>query len=197
MIDPYKLKARAYQCACEHGFHETEHYDSFYLALIMSEIGEAINADRHNKHADLAKFKTIMRQPLSTNPTFCDVPLTKKFKFWDSFNELIKDTVEDELADIAIRILDLAGSADYDVYSYFRNLGNIDFTSIKELPFIDFCYEMFSILADDEIFTDDKMNEAMDLLCLYCRSNGIDIITHIYLKMKYNEMRPKLNGKKY
>lgn len=197
MIDSEKLKARAYQCACRHGFHETEHYDSFYLALIMSEIGEAINADRHGKHADLVKFKTIRRQPLSTNPTFCNVALTKKFKFWDSFDELIKDTVEDELADIAIRILDLAGLDDYGVYNYFEILGVIDFKSIKELPFVDFCYKMFSILSNDENFTDDKMKEAMDLLCLYCRSNEIDIITHIDLKMKYNEMRPKLNGKKY
>lgn len=197
MIDPYKLKARAYQCACEHGFHETEHFDSFYLALIMSEIGEAINADRHNKHADLAKFKTIMRQPLSTNPTFCDVPLTKKFKFWDSFDELIKDTVEDELADIAIRILDLAGLRDYDVSCYFRTHDSVVSYNITELSFADYCFNMFGALSDFEKDTESKLIDAIDLLCLYCRSNEIDIITHIDLKMKYNEMRPKLNGKKY
>ena len=197
MIDSEKLKARAYQCACKHGFHETEHYDSFYLALIMSEIGEAINSDRHGIHADLVKFKTIMRQPLSTNPTFCNVALTKKFKFRDSFDELIKDTVEDELADIAIRILDLAGLRDYDVSCYFRTLDSVGSHIITSLSFADYCFNMFGALSNFEKDTEGKLIDAMDLLCLYCSDEGINIITHIDLKMKYNEMRPKLNGKKY
>ena len=41
-----ELRDRAYQCAKAHGFHDKEHHDSHWLALIMSEVGEAINADR-------------------------------------------------------------------------------------------------------------------------------------------------------
>ena len=40
------LKDRAYKWAVEHGFHEKEMSDAFWLGLVMSEAGEAINADR-------------------------------------------------------------------------------------------------------------------------------------------------------
>ena len=47
------LKDRAYKTAVEHGFHEEEKSDAFYLGLVMSEAGEAINADRKGRHADI------------------------------------------------------------------------------------------------------------------------------------------------
>ena len=51
------LKDRAYKCAVEHGFHEEEKSDAFYLGLVMSEAGEAINADRKGRHADIKGFE--------------------------------------------------------------------------------------------------------------------------------------------
>ena len=38
------LKERAYKTAVEHGFHEEEKSDAYWLGLVMSEMGEAINA---------------------------------------------------------------------------------------------------------------------------------------------------------
>ena len=51
------LKDRAYKTAVEHGFHEEEKSDAFYLGLVMSEAGEAINADRKGRHADIKGFE--------------------------------------------------------------------------------------------------------------------------------------------
>ena len=47
-----ELKERAYKTAVEHGFHEEEKPDAYWLGLVMSEVGEAINADRKGRHAD-------------------------------------------------------------------------------------------------------------------------------------------------
>ena len=41
-----ELKDRAYKIAKEHGWHEQELSDETYLMLIITEIAEAVNADR-------------------------------------------------------------------------------------------------------------------------------------------------------
>ena len=51
------LKDRAYKTAVAHGFHEEERPDAFWLGLVMSEMGEAINADQKGMHADLESFE--------------------------------------------------------------------------------------------------------------------------------------------
>ena len=91
------LKERAYKWAVEHGFHEEEKPDAYWLGLVMSEAGEAINADRKGLHADTKKFEV-------------DLAI---FPFDFSFEKQIKDSVEDEIADIVIRLLDFAGMKGY------------------------------------------------------------------------------------
>ena len=189
------LRDRAYKCACEHGFHEVEQYDSFYLALIMSEIGEAINADRHNKHADLPKYvRTWIKFHEESN--FWRLNAKQK-KTWIKklFVGVIKDTVEDELADIAIRILDLAGLREYDItVNADIELAAADHANIL---FMQFCYTMFNTLSNDDQETEEKLKYAMLFLQCYCVNNNINLGKHIDLKMMYNEMRPRLNGKEY
>ncbi len=48
---------RAYKIACEHGFHDKELSISHFMMLVVSEIGEMVEADRKNRHADLSRFK--------------------------------------------------------------------------------------------------------------------------------------------
>ena len=81
------LRDRAYQCACEHGFHETEHSDAHWLMLIVSEMAEAVDADRKGKKANIDAFERLYSGSDS--------------KF--GYEKLIKGSVEEELADIVIR----------------------------------------------------------------------------------------------
>ena len=92
------LKERAYKTAVEHGFHEDVKPDAFYLGLVMSEAGEAINADRKGWHGDAVLFDDDEKD---------GVPFAENFK------KHIKDSVEDELADFIIRLLDFAGMKGY------------------------------------------------------------------------------------
>ena len=55
------LKDRAYKTAVEQGFHEDVKPDAFYLGLVMSEAGEAINADRKGLHADARDSRRTRR----------------------------------------------------------------------------------------------------------------------------------------
>ena len=81
------LRDRAYQCACEHGFHETEHSDAHWLMLIVSEMAEAVDADRKGKKANIDAFERLYSGSDS--------------KF--GYEKLIKGSVEEELSDIVIR----------------------------------------------------------------------------------------------
>lgn len=64
------LKERAYQTAVAHGFHEKEMTDAYYLGLVMSEMGEAINADQKGMHADMESFEEHMANGYSFNDAF-------------------------------------------------------------------------------------------------------------------------------
>lgn len=71
-----------------------------HIALIHSEASEALEADRKNRHADLISMQEQM-QAHGFRP--------------EDFQRFIKDTVEDEIADTIIRLLDLCGMLDIDI----------------------------------------------------------------------------------
>jgi len=68
------------------------------LMLIVSEISEAMEADRINKRADWTYDGPPIIQPEQLDDE----------KFKELFESWVKNTLEDELADAAIRIFDLA-----------------------------------------------------------------------------------------
>lgn len=70
------------------------------IALIHSEVSEALEADRKNRHADLISMQEQMH--------------AHGFRAED-FQRHIKDTVEDEIADTIIRLLDLCGMLGIDI----------------------------------------------------------------------------------
>lgn len=103
-----QLRDEAYQNSVEHGFHDSDRQVSETkvglhaliaqrLALIHSEISEALEADRKERGANLEAFDSSADS------------------FSEKFKAHIKDSFEDELADAVIRILDLCGWMDIDI----------------------------------------------------------------------------------
>ena len=108
---------RAYKIACEHGFHDNELSNEHCLCLVISELMEAVEADRKNRHFDKEKYKI-------GEYAECQGWLTNEEKFINVFNRYIKDTVEDELSDAVIRLLDLAGLRGIDLSLAMKDLNN-------------------------------------------------------------------------
>lgn len=125
-----KLRDEIHENAKNKGFWDNPRETGTLLMLCVSELSEAMEADRKDTYADLEAFKSC---------AMADDVLSEDFGIYleSSFEKLIKDTFEDELADTIIRILDL------------------------------------------------------------CGAKGIDIEKHIELKMKYNQTRERMHGKKY
>ena len=89
-----ELGRRAFETAKAKGFHDEPIDIPRALMLTVSELAEALEADRKNKRADLSAF--FDKEP-------CEI-----FPFREKFEVHVKDTFEDELADATIRLLDLS-----------------------------------------------------------------------------------------
>jgi NTP pyrophosphatase (non-canonical NTP hydrolase) len=90
------------------GFFEDEKNIGEMLCLVHSEVSEALECDR--------KGKSFIRldYPVSNLQVFNDSV------FKDQFELDVKDTFEDELADIMIRVMDLAAFKGIDLESHIH-----------------------------------------------------------------------------
>ena len=79
------------------------------IAYIHSELSEAVQAARGNRECELDFFKASMHVTPGSNPEETNNLWKKRFE------EYIKGTFEDELADALIRILSLCGLLDIDI----------------------------------------------------------------------------------
>ena len=189
-MDLNKLKDEAYSIAKANGWHDEEHSDEHFLMLIITEVAEAVQADRDNRHADVAKFKKWQGNSLPLS----EETRTRRFK--EDFEAYIKNTVEDELADVVIRCLDLAGLREFDLKEVATLVGELE--SLEEgTGFTDFCYALSVISTCDDL-TEEKVIEIIAVVLKYCELTGIDISFFIQTKMNYNRLRGYHHGgKKY
>ncbi len=184
------LRERAYKNACEHGFHDKELSDEHWFCLIISELMEAVEADRNGKRADKEYFQKMI--------CFSEC---NEIKWCKCFEVLIKDSVEDELSDAVIRLLDFAGLRNVDIAGFTKDemyeaeeacngeLFTESIYAISTIP-MRYYYE-YGVSVDCQI-----RNMVLGVFGL-AKHLGIDLLWHVETKMKYNEMRPMLHGKKY
>ena len=185
-----ELKDRAYKTAKAHGWHDKELSDETYLMLIITEIAEAVNADRAGKHAFRDKFEASL------------TPDDDGEMFSMLYEQYIKNTVEDELADVVIRCLDLAGLHGWDLQ---HTLDEMKGTSDMDVIIGDEAFVETAFYTCDEFFgcySNSSAKKAVGGLLVsvaeYCNYKGIDLWWHVEQKMRYNELRPyKHGGKAY
>jgi NTP pyrophosphatase (non-canonical NTP hydrolase) len=107
----YDDEANAFAKACNLDIDAETLKHAFFaqkIALIHSELSEALEANRVGKKADMVSLNNAVFELLEEN-SYGDT------EFATLFQTHIKDTVEDELADAIIRILDLCGSTRIDI----------------------------------------------------------------------------------
>lgn len=120
-----ELCEKAHSAAVAKGWYERNRELPEFLMLIVSELSEAMEADRKGDWAEPKDAEWYLAKDLTDA------------KVRGGFEMSVKDMVQDELADTFIRLADL------------------------------------------------------------CGHYGIDIESYILAKMRYNETRPQMHGKKY
>ena len=86
-----KLAEEAHENAVKHGFWETKVSNEHCLMLVITEIAEMVEAHRVNRKANTTAYNEMPNKQIG-------------------FERFIKDTMEDEMADIVIRLGDIAGA---------------------------------------------------------------------------------------
>lgn len=173
------------------GFWDELHSVGHYLMLAFGELHEAIEADRIGRWAKLTPEQIEELRGL------------EGAAYAQAFLRLVKDAVEDELADAVIRLLDLLWFMMVDgalsEKEVETDLGVSAFYIAGEMTLAD---ALWPILQEACCHCDMYAHRTAILysiksLELLCNRLGIDLMTHIELKLKYNATRPAKHGKKY
>ena len=181
-INLNELRDRAYKTACEYGFHDKELSNEHLLCLVISELMEAVEADRKGKRADRESFKS----------SYEDEEPHDDVNFKYCFEKYLKDTISDELSDAVIRLLDLAGLRNFNL----NRFSPVDVVS-REKTFTENIYAIVKEIIDRKYSLEEQVNYVITQVFALANILGVDLLWHINQKMRYNELRPMLNGKRY
>ena len=190
-INLNELRDRAYKTACEHGFHDKELSNEHCLCLIVGELMEAVEAGRKGKRADRESFKSSYE---NEEPHY-----NADFKY--SFEKYIKDCVGDELADACIRLFDLCGLRKIDINGFTEEMIYEATESCNGETFTESIYAISTLpiryFYEYNYSFESQIGHMLLSIIGLAKHMNIDLIWHVEQKMRYNELRPKLNGKKY
>jgi NTP pyrophosphatase (non-canonical NTP hydrolase) len=186
--------------AHQHGFHDDYHSSAHYMMLVLSEIGEMVEADRKNRHADVGMFKELEKVRIGSDEEYASY-VNK------CFVEHVKDTLEDEMADVVIRLCDFCGSL--NVLPYTNDVMvdmSEEFAKFwGDKSVCEQCFALSSMVVDVERASYDaddtemckRLGSTLSYIFEMAHFHGIDLLWHVDRKMEYNESRPRRHGKAY
>lgn len=178
-----------HQRAVAKGFWDEPHSFGHYLMLAISELSEAVEADRIGKWAKL------------DHDTIDTLQRIEGAIYDQEFLRLVKDRVEDEIADAVIRLLDLLGWM-IESGTPLVGLDNVRGEFGNTAPPKDLTDALLRVVCSSVLplsfcSTLDAVLDPIKSLEQLCYHLGIDLMAHIELKLKYNATRPAKHGKKY
>ena len=183
-----ELSQQAFETTKAHGWHDIEQPDETYLMLIITEIAEAVQADRKDRHADVESFNYYYED----NDDGFDAD---GFIFKAYYDDFIKNSVEDELSDVVIRCLDLAGLRNIE-FDYALKLMESGMKKVNK-AFPVFMYECCADISNGSLATlARRLNVIVAAIICYCKQQDIDIDFFVEQKMRYNKLRSFKHGNK-
>ena len=187
------LAENAFKNAEKHGFYTESTEIETALMRIITEMAEAVQADRKNRHGSIEDYESEIQMGR-------DIPT--------AYKNALEGTVESEFADISIRILSLLGWMNSkspikinsnSVLADEYEIGRIQYTIHRSNIAADL-YRLngkFSSFVDNESsywFVSKNLQNILMRTFAIAHNHNIDLMEYIKLKMQYNESRPYLHG---
>lgn len=162
------------------------------VMLMVSELGEVLEAHRNNIRAKTDI--TFEQQTLYYNDDW---------KAW--YKDKVKGSIEEEVADVVIRVLDYLHEYNIEVSSYnytkesTKNFAH-DLLRINHYMLVAYHEEIEE--ADrgrNSYFSNAKSfwSKVFKVLIVFCDWYNIDIVQHVAWKIDYNKQREAMHGKAY
>lgn len=183
--DLNKLALEAHANAVKKGFWDNNPSNEHFLCLVICELSEAVEADRAGKRAKVDMYKQLTKESIERtgNPHYFNEV---------SFSHEIKYSVEDELADAFIRLLDLAGANNYNLNRFC-----LQHVVTARKTFTENIYAIIKDIMNYKYSKEEQVNYAMHQIRRLSEILKIDLFWHIEQKMAYNKHREYKHGKGY
>ena len=166
------------------------------LMLIVGEISEAMDAHQCGRFADMKEYDSEIAYIAKNFPT---ANIEGGFRL-DPFEKYIKNTFEEELADIVMRTLDFCAAFGVDIEKLcYENETIICCNNIGEYLLV-VTGQVYSAYWEIECKEENcyaKLESVITAIEHKAKELNINLEKHIALKMRYNETRPYKHGKRY
>lgn len=195
MMTRNEFAYKAHKNAKEKGFWKERLSYEHCLMLVITEIAEAIEADRKDKHANVDNYQFCMESRVEVERMYRhDTDIYRYYQPNFVYERHLKGSIEDEMADIAIRIADLVGELG-------RNFDKMNFgvydREFDQFTFAENAYALTSMLCYSHFSFEKRIFLALDYVFNWAKSMNIDLWFFVEQKMNYNALRPTLHGKRY
>ena len=173
MIDWQLLAKEVHQANTDPMARDGNIYLQYGIMYVISDVCKMMEAERDSRYAiEIAS---------------CDYEYDYAYAL--SYEYRIKGTIEGELADVAMRLLDLIAwgrwSVDSWVFSYNRNF-------LSKKSFFEACYSIVDILMRRNEGEAYAVVHAFYLVLSIAERACIDIKKHIMLRMRYDKCKLKM-----
>lgn len=176
-----ELSRSIHETATTHGWHEEKKSDAHWLCMVMTEIAEAVDAHRKGERARMDFFIK-----------FTDVKDITDGYWKFCYDTFIKGSLDEEFADIVIRILDFA----YEKYGDKMEWQEWSFRDLSsKTSFTEKAFSLLRWMTDEDIGM-SEITLFVQYMYSWAKTFEMDLDWHIDAKMRYNAMRPYRHGNK-
>lgn len=199
-IDLNVLRDKIYKDACEHGFHDKGLSNEHFICLVMAELMKTVTIDRGNycnKRANVDWFNK--RIETSRICKGLDPEIPKKRGYEVIYNETIKGSIDEALADSTIRLLELAGLRNISLAEEDMNNRIDDMEeACKDETLTETIYAISTLPARYDCLYDFStiINDMLIAIFGLAGHLGTDLLWHIEKKIRYIQSRNEIYGNK-
>lgn len=175
-----------YEINREKGFHQEPSTSSIRQRLLMMVIGEAaevLEAVRTGKYANRKAFEMQENDKM----------------FFINYEDNIKGSFEEELADVLLRLFDYAGTLHFHYKGIFleyeKEVKSWEGTKINDVGAFLFIVTKSVLDIYYGAISGHQLGKSVGRIHALAIDKGVDIHWFIEQKMRYNKERPFKNGK--
>lgn len=189
MKDYNALATIIHENAVSHGWWEKERSFAEIVALIHSELSEALEEYRSGKPFLYFVIETIQQDGKV-------IPEMRTDYGDGNYGDEKPEGIVVELADTVIRILDYAGKRKWDIQEATELRSGIKNKGFTLPELVAKCHYFVSEGYADEESRSVYFADCINLISSWCADNGGDLDEAIVIKHEYNKSRPYRHGGK-